>query len=518
MRYLDFKLLPETRMYVEANSEAETAKKDLTTLEKVLTDLPEEQNQTKENIIGKLQQMSSAVQNFISKIVGQPVKEDKLDDSIAGLIDTLRQQIQQVEDSDIDESTKSKFIAPIRQNLEALTGQVEKLTKVKDQAVATAEEAKAFVQQVSGYLVTLGNKVQGYTESDLESLSGKERALAKSAAVNAQKFSNTLKQALFGKIVDIQEQGIKPDDIKTFLQACVDGEVIDMKQLINNSTGNVRDFVKEKHLRMFDIFVSQNIFSYSPGSTSGNIGPGEMALSMMGNPAEKGKTGDLLIDGKELEIKAGGVKGSGGRLNSKALTKPTTGWKVFSKHISEILQNAPDEPLTRVPNAKTGKVVTITKSLKGWDGNFKSASGKTGSAYNFLPTIIPLLNAEVLGPYSDKQKTTELFVESFKAMTGNWDKLKIEGTTPEALIADAVKSDGTTEFVDMAKAWARIAYESYHLADGIESIMFLRTDSLNFVIVDDGTDFIRNFGNLKVSGFVWNDDQQNPTPGFLPAN
>jgi hypothetical protein len=48
--------------------------------------------------------------------------------------------------------------------------------------------------------------------------------------------------------------------------------------------------------------------------------------------------------------------------------------------------------------------------------------------------------------------------------------------------------------------------------------MFLRTDSLNFVIIDDGDDFINKFDSLKVSGFVWNDDQQNPTPGFLPAN
>jgi hypothetical protein len=240
-----------------------------------------------------------------------------------------------------------------------------------------------------------------------------------------------------------------------------------------------------------------------------------MALSMMGNPAEKGKTGDLLIDGKELEIKAGGASGSGGRLNSKALTKPTTGWKVWSENISQIMQNAPDEPLTRVTSQKTGATLTLTKSLKGWDGNFTSKEGKLGSAYNFLPTIVPLLNSEILAPYSDKQQTEKLFVESFKAMTGNWDQIK--NVNPDELIIDAVNADGTVDFIPMAKAWARVAYESYHLADGIEAIMFLRTDTLNYVIVDNGEDFINNFDKLKVSGFVWNDDQQNPTPGFLPA-
>ena len=108
-----------------------------------------------------------------------------------------------------------------------------------------------------------------------------------------------------------------------------------------------------------------------------------------------------------------------------------------------------------------------------------------------------------------------MFIETFKSMTGNWDQIDVP---KDELINKAINADGTIDYNEMTKAWSRIAYESYRLSDGIQVIMFLRTDSLNFVIIDDGDDFINKFDSLKVSGFVWNDDQQNPTPGFLPSN
>ena len=44
--------------------------------------------------------------------------------------------------------------------------------------------------------------------------------------------------------------------------------------------------------------------------------------------------------------------------------------------------------------------------------------------------------------------------------------------------------------------------------------MFINTDTRNFLIIKDGEDLINNWDGLKVTSFTWNDDQQNPTPGF----
>jgi len=69
-------------------------------------------------------------------------------------------------------------------------------------------------------------------------------------------------------------------------------------------------------------------------------------------------------------------------------------------------------------------------------------------------------------------------------------------------------------------AYSKIAYTSYHLADDITTVMLLRTDNLNFTIVDDGDDLVGNMESKQVTtggGFTWNDDQQSPTPGYMSA-
>ena len=81
------------------------------------------------------------------------------------------------------------------------TKSFEELTAQRDQAATQRDEAINFVKEVTGILVTLGNKVQGFREDeDLDRLfSGREKTAYKKMAVNAQKFTKTLKQALFGK-------------------------------------------------------------------------------------------------------------------------------------------------------------------------------------------------------------------------------------------------------------------------------------------------------------------------------
>jgi hypothetical protein len=264
---------------------------------------------------------------------------------------------------------------------------------------------------------------------------------------------------------------------------------------------------------VYDTFVKQNIFSYNPGTTGGAIGPGEMALSMMGSPTEKAKAkGDLIIDGVELEIKAGKTQGAGGRLNSKALEKATTGWQVWSKNIAEILAKAPSQPLDRTDTK--GKVTRVIDDIKGWDGNttLLSNKGKNGSAYNFSVSTLEALNKEVLEPYADPKQTEKLFVETIRRLVSNYDEIK--AINPTGLIKSTIKGDGTVDIPAIFKAYTRIAYESYHLADGIDSIMFMNTDTRKYLIVKDGEDMVNKMGDLKVTSFTWNDDQQNPTPGY----
>ena len=407
------------------------------------------------------------------------------------------------------------------------------------------EEADKFLQDIAGFLTVLGDRVQGYSEG-LESIDvNKLRSQEKKKIVNAQQFTSTLRQALFGLIIEIankRETTVTPEQIKGFLQACVKGQVIDMNAVVANDTGNIRDALNGDWRTVFDLFVEKNIFEYSPGTTSGAVGPGEMALSMMANPTEKAPVGDLMVNGVMYEVKAG--KKTGGRLNSKGIGKATTGWQVWRAIIDKIVQGDPkDKTFPGAP--KTAKFYSNSdakgaKIEKGVgpkqfssdvvNANTNKSTGrvsyKLASKYNWNKKGFDALNNEVL-VYSNRAATVQLFVESLKSIFNNYkavaQKMEQLGVgSPAGLIGQAISRDGKKVSLDkMNEAITAMAFVSYHLEDHIENVLFLNTLSLDYSIIrgegGDPTDLVEKMraGFVKVtSGFNWNDAQQTPTPSY----
>lgn len=542
MRFCDFGK-PIIYEAVESDLEAQKAIHDLDTIGVSLEQLPPEKDNVKISVASKLKNMSASIAAFLTKAKIQTAEPTSVptqantpapttakpnptpaannvveavdaQGTIISTINTLKQQIKAVEASNIDEKIKKDFITPFRKQLDTLTKQVAELQTAKDVAVQKQQEAENFVKEVSVYLVALGNKVQGYQEESLLNLGSKERTQAKKRAVSAADFTKTLKQALFGKIVDIQEEAdASPGEIKAFLAACVKGDVINMLSVIATDRGNIKDHVNPKFKKIFDIFVEQNIFSYSPGKTSGAIGPGEMALSMMGNPAEKAKKGDLKVGDVEVEIKASAS--TGGRLNSKSIAKATAGWDLWRNGIAAIVAKAPRTATIFATDKKGNRTKVPVNKFNGDQYNITQGKAKLGNKYNWNPKGFQALNEEVLEPYSDFDQTFELFHTTIKALVLNFNSIK----NADKLIASAIEQDGTVDWMKINKAYTKIAYESYHQADGITTIMFLRIDTLDYSIIKDGNDLVKKLGKTVTmgAGFNWNDDQQTPTPGYMSA-
>ena len=344
MRYNDFKLVESKRLFEAANAGLE-AQHAIHDIEAISDAVPTMDPQLKASIISNLQNLASKVGDFVAKNIKQtqPAQQPQAqpqaqaqpndpnatveeavaevnneDQEAQAALAKLKADIAAIEASNIDDKIKAGFLASLNETLDKLTKASENITASRDTARSERDEAINFVKEVTGVLVTLGNKVQGFQEdTDTESMTARDRASFKKMAVNAEKFTKTLKQALFGKILDMQEK-TEPAKIKQFLEACVAGKVINMINVIAKDKGSIKDHVNPEFKEVFDVFVEENIFSYAPGTTSGAIGPGEMALSMMGNPAEKGKKGDLKIGDEEVEIKASAK--TGGRFNSKKIT------------------------------------------------------------------------------------------------------------------------------------------------------------------------------------------------------
>jgi hypothetical protein len=408
------------------------------------------------------------------------------------------------------------------------------------------EEADKFLNDIAKYLTILGDRVQGYS-SGLDSIDvTKMKTAEKKKIVNAQQFTQTLRQALFGLIIEIAnkrtEVSIDPIRIKGFLEACVNGEVIDMNTVVSNDTGNIKDALNPEWADVFQLFVDQNIFNYSPGTTSGAVGPGEMALSMMANPTEKADVGDLKVNGVMYEVKAG--KKTGGRLNSKGIGKATTGWKVWSELIEKIVKGDPrDKAFPGAPSGTKfftntdpkGNLLEKGVNAKQFSANMTNANKnkntgrttlKVACKYNWNKKGFDALNNEIL-PHSTRPASVALFVGSLKSIFNNYDavakKMEQLGVgSPSGLIGQAISRDGKrVDMTKMNKAITAMAFVSYHLEDHIENILFLNTESLDYTIFrgegGDPTDLLDKIdaGQVKItSGFNWNDAQQTPTPSY----
>lgn len=413
------------------------------------------------------------------------------------------------------------------------------------------EEADKFLQEIAKYLTVLGDRVQGYSEA-LDSIdTGSLKSDQKKKITNAQNFTSTLRQALFGLIIEMankRETSVTPDQIKNFLKACVDKQVIDMNAVVSADRGNIREALNGQWADVFDLFTrpENNIFDYSPGKTSGAIGPGELALSMMGSPTRKAEGhGDLEVNGEMYEIKAG--KKNGGRLNSKGIGKATTGWKIWSSIIEKIVKGSKDKEETKkFPGAPAntkfqntdnhGNPVAVSAS--NYSANYvnpttkkdsKRTTYKTASKYNWNSKGINALNSEVL-VHSTRPATVQLFVDTFKSVINNYDQVskhlaKLGLPSPETLIGKAIAKDGkSVDFGALNEAITAIAFSSYHLEDGVENIMFLNTTTLDYTIArgtqGDPSDLIGKIQSNEIEitgGFNWNDAQQTPTPAYNAA-
>jgi len=514
MRFRDFKV-----HLVETSTEDLTHQKAihaLDTLDNIVNDMPDAEDPVKAKIANNLNGVLNIVNNFIqNNNLKAQVEESNLTEDTPGAAaevsasSALEAKLNEIANYNIPQEQKDQLTNLIYDVLLKNIDLAKEGDTLKDTIKDHTERekvAKKFLGTVSNLLTILGNKVQNFTEvsdEELKALPSTKRTQEKKKIVNAKSFTTTLKQAIFGMIVDIQtEQKLTNEEIQNFLAASVDGNVINMLKLVKQDNGNVRHFVNPTYEKAFDVFVSKDIFSYNPGKTSGAIGPGEMALSMFGNPAEKAPVGDIKVGDEMYEVKAS--KASGGRLNSKQISKATAAWAHWRDGIKNITKFAPDDETLLL---KDGSYINI----KDWNGDIKGK--KNASRYNWNPSGFSSLNNEIL-IHSNFTLTFNLFYNTIKALVLNIKEI----SDAEELVKNAINKDGSVDFNSMTEAYTKIAYESYHLADKVTNILLLRTDSLDYHIIHNGDDLVDGLkaGHLKYgAGFNWNDDQQTPTPGYI---
>ncbi len=510
MRYYQFKLTEEEVKNLKpvasgtkiTDAEVED---DLDNIADVAANAKEQDPSYYKKIQNSLLQLTQKAKNLLAKKDQEPaVEEDAtlaVNDPVAQSIETLRKIIARLCQGkpievcqDPDAMEMAQEIATLESNLDDRYKQERQAGKEEEQ-----QEFKDWYNGLSGILQKLGKKAQGHTDLTdemLGAMDSKKKSSAKKVQLNAEKFATELGNSLESLFLEAlltpegQKLGITRDDITDFLTHALDGTVIDNARMVAQDKGKIDDFVNKEYKKVYDAIAGRLIPLKPPASGGANIGPGELALAMLGNPSAKAKKGDIDIDGTIYEIKAG-AGSIGGRFNSDEVTTAFAGWNTFDRELKNI---AGDELVTRGKSEKTGKPVSL---------------------YNWNDKGISALNTQVLAPLNDKKATVQFLTRTFQKIVKNHEKVDIFDQAINAM----VKDDGTINEETYMKLYSRILYESYSAADDISNIMIIDTAAREYVIIRSGEDLSKKLGSTVRSsgGFNWNDNHQKASPQFVIA-
>jgi hypothetical protein len=343
--------------------------------------------------------------------------------------------------------------------------------------------------------------------------------------------------------VDALEEDDTEDaqSINAMLDQGIAGNIIQMSRLVTTKQGNIFDYINSdldpKVRETFDK-IKRDIMKFVPPSKgSGNYGPAEVFLAMFGNPAKKaGTAGDLIVGKEKFELKGSGFKtydeekksGTGlygARLGAKAVNSADVAWEDFNNELMKIdpslqktntSQESTINPKTKKPTWAQNKA---TPGYLNWlSPTFNKDTGKTefkkASRFNFNKSGVDLLNNEILGPKSDKAKTTNLLKAILPKLIKGVQKIEGYEEKVESIVAD----DGTIDFDQFNRVYGGLAYSSYQSGqDKIGKIMLINGHSGNYVIVNGPQELQARIADktIKVAGgMTWNDDQQKATAQF----
>jgi hypothetical protein len=307
---------------------------------------------------------------------------------------------------------------------------------------------------------------------------------------------------------------VPEEHMKFFLQGAKAGKIIDMLGLVNASNGKIDSHVRQPYRAIFSKVIA-DFFNLADGMrTAGNIGPGEVAFVLLGNPAKKMAKGDLEVGNESFEVKAssdtpgklkkdgtpGASKPNGAVFGAKVNQKPASAWPI----VQEILRKYKIDRTTR--EVKDASSPTGFKELERFKIN---ASGMTD------------LNAELDSMRMPKAKRANLMADILEQLFPKIVKQdKKEFIQHVALTMDPTTGHFPTEDTgELMKLLAKTALTGYKLEKHKENFIFFNKSSRTFYVfrgdemaeaIDDGT--IRLF-----KGIDWSDGQYPAAPKMYIA-
>ena len=222
----------------------------------------------------------------------QPASVESLDEAAENSIEELRQELN-------DNADLTKY----------LKFQASKGDKTAQKLVKELEQKAQELNKLLDVAIKYARNEYKVLDPDLEVM------LEKTGSNNPQDLAKA-RSIFLDDDIDIK-------DAQEFVKQAGGEGIIDMNKLVEKRKGTLKDkdilLGSAKVAKVLDI-VLPTFLEWKPGKTAGNVGPGEFALVMLGNPVSKEGKGDIKVGDDMYEVKAGGAKQK--ELKSGALGKP----------------------------------------------------------------------------------------------------------------------------------------------------------------------------------------------------
>lgn len=337
------------------------------------------------------------------------------------------------------------------------------------------KEAEDTLNKLNAQIEQLARKVANYQDPDTET---KYTSKQKKAQANAQKAKESLKSGLFNLFFEYVyfHQELTEQEVIEFVKDCVDGNVLNMPNMVQKRNGVIDDYVTG-HQKVYNTVVKKLINYKGPARTGGAVGPAEILLSAIGSPASKGTTGDLVVampggENLTVEVKAGSSDlGSGARLNGTAINSGTGALRLIKK-------------------------LYVNLGIEGKDLHQYKKKPTYSISENYLATLNKKLAT------FNNAKLNQYVVGVLQALVNNYEKVyEKESEKIKKMIDNSIQpgtENGPIVFEEFRKVITYVQLISYELSNGVRTIMTVDTAKRTFSITGSPEEFVNQIGTRHV--------------------
>ena len=390
-----------------------------------------------------------------------------------------------------------EFTTAFKSTLEKLAAKID--TELEKIATVTPFNENDPAAEKPGLPTKLVGKLSAKSEKNLNTVKGK------------------IVTGLNGVFSEIKDMGFTSGDevkaaITEFLNDMIVG-VVDFGDILKKKTGNVEELFKTvsaeqgksaEYLQVFEKVKDamwNTVIDIGKGT---NMGPGELGLALILQPASKAEKGDLGYQGRAIELKGSRDAASGARLGLEMGNKSLQQTSYQSEILNKYFPRTKPKYAQQVPalNGKT-KTVSLNLNVTGIEllNNLITRESNFDTKAFLLDSILLTLD----GNSDDKAK---------------WKK----GIEQSGFIDTAINPDRTIDYKKWIKALTLIQYELYGGAGGrseFKTIMVFSPMSSNFRVINNSKEFgkaiddgqaDRPNGIILSGGLSFNQDKFAKTP------